>query len=119
MEAKIESKYITDFHFHFPAKGEQIEAATSVKGRFGKSSSKGENTAVIEINVRIDSADNDFLIELTEEIVYSFNEDVRITDELLNEIFTNEGINIVSDDLDNALNGIGKPKINIKHSIKN
>lgn len=114
MEVKILSKQIISFAFHFSQELKQVKAEVETKVQYGTPKKK-DNSAImlVEVDVHADNPE-DFRIYMEEQIVFDFDPRPENYNEVLDDLFQTTGVAVVSDDLDNALKGIGKPPIRFK-----
>lgn len=119
-EAKLVSKSITDFWMRAKPDLEQMPINIEVSVGFGLP--KDGSTSAGMMNVRIEAkAENpeEYHVLIVEYLEYKFEEPQDDIQKALEKTFNESAVKQVSDDLDKAMEGIGKPPLKIKESYSN
>lgn len=115
--AEIVSKTVTDFLFHAKPGVTNVQLHVEVSTGFGVPKSEESKRGLIHVAVDL-KADNpeDYCIQFAENIEIEFQERPADFHSVLSEYYDRVGVGLISDDLDEALRGIGKPPLNIRNS---
>ena len=119
MDIKILNKQIISFSFHFNPEIKQVNAEVEAKIQYGTPKADDDTSVLmlVQINFHAENLD-DFCICLEEQITFDFGNRPANFNEEIQDLFQKYGVQIVSDDLDNALAGIGKPPVRYKDHFK-
>ena len=116
-EAKLVSKNITDFWMRMKPDLQQIPINVELSVGFGLP--KDGSTSAGMMNVRIEvkaEKPEDYHVLFIEFLEYRFIESQDDIQKALEETFNELTVQEVSDDLDKAMEAIGKPPLKIKES---
>ncbi|MBQ7737317.1 MAG: hypothetical protein IJT62_05715 [Oscillospiraceae bacterium] len=109
---------LIDFYFHVDPELDQAELNVETKTEFAKPVNEADASGMIHTDIRIRSKEeNRFDIHYSALMIYSFQEKPEDTEEALKKIYESEGVSIVSDQLDNIMESMGKSPFKIKQYI--
>ena len=112
MEPEIISKQITDFSFHIQEELKQVQAEVDTQVRYGTPVQPDDNSALMSIRMDFHAENpDDFRSYIEEHIVFAFAERPEDFEAELEKLFQTTGLSVVSDELDKALDSIGKPPV--------
>ena len=112
---RLKEKTVTDLVVHINPEIKKIELNINASIVFGKPVEEENKSGMVRPTLTLQAEDPEsFHVSITEILIYEFDnrpEDVEAT---LRELYSKEGVNIISDDLDKILIDIGKAPITIK-----
>lgn len=114
---KIQGRKITDFLFHVDPNLKTAQLKVDIKVSIGRPLEKQEYDAQIAVHVDVHAEDIDaFHLTITECFRLVFEEESSDIKEVLLGYFQDECLNIVYEDIDNAMIGIGQSPIKLKEN---
>lgn len=116
-EIKIQERKIIDFSFHVDPNIKTAQLKVDLKVSFNKSLKENVTNAqiVVHVNIHAESTD-DFSLTATECFMVTFEKEPTDMKEALIKFFQDECLNIIYDDIDNAMIGLGKAPLNLRES---